>query len=105
MRDLVTACSVSKIRGVLVLDPTEQEAYREDGGVMLAATGMTGEVAQLVTRGRWSDRELKEALEVCLGGCAQLDGASRQALKEAAVEKMKEQRLEEEMLRQREQKS
>lgn len=100
MRDLVTACSVSKLRGVLVLDPTEQETYREDGGVLLAATGMSGEVAQLVTRGKWGDGELKEALELCLGGCGQLDAAAREALKEAAIENMREQHEEAERARQ-----
>jgi exosome complex component MTR3 len=88
MKDLVTACSVSKIKGALVLDPTDQELSREDGGMLMASLGTGGEIAQLVTRGRWTDGELKEALELCLGGCAQLDGAARQALKEAAVEKI-----------------
>ena len=91
MKDLVSACSVSKIRGALLLDPTDQEIAREDGGVLLAAMGVGGEIAQLVTRGRWTDTELKDALELCLGGCAQLDGAGRQALKEAAMEKITEQ--------------
>lgn len=90
MRDLVSACSVARVRGQLLLDPTAQETAREDGGVTLAATGTGGEVAQLVTRGRWSDGELKEALELALGGCAQLDAAGRAALREAEAARMEE---------------
>ena len=94
LKDLVSACRVSKVGGTLLLDPSEQESYREEGGVVLAATGAGGEVAQLVTRGRWTDGELKEALELCLGGCEQLDRAGREVLKEMAVEKIAQQQRE-----------
>ena len=83
MKDLVTACSVSRVKNTLLLDPSTQERGREEAGVLVAATGVGGEVAQLVTRGVWEDGALKEALELGLGGCAQLDEAARQVLKES----------------------
>lgn len=48
----------------------------------------SGELAQLVARGRWTDEQLKEALELALGGCAQLDGAMRQCLRDAAAKRL-----------------
>jgi exosome complex component MTR3 len=84
MKDVVSACSVSKVQGALLLDPTSEESYREEAGLMLAVAGTGGEVTQLVARGRWEDETFKEALELCLGGCTQLDTAAREALREGA---------------------
>lgn len=78
----------SKVRGVLLLDPSDEEASREEAGLTVATAGIGGAISEIMSRGRWSDAELKEALELCLGGCAQLDAAGRQALKEAAVAKL-----------------
>lgn len=43
------------------------------------------QVTQLVSRGQWSSSELKDGLELAMGGCAQLDAAARQCLREAAA--------------------
>ena len=90
----ISPCFISilqaRVRGVLLLDPSAEEASLEDAGVLLAATGVGAEVTQMISRGRWSDAELKEAVELCLGGCAQLDGAARQALRGAAAAKLLE---------------
>lgn len=43
------------------------------------------QVTQLVSRGQWSSGELKDGLELAMGGCAQLDAAARQCLREAAA--------------------
>jgi exosome complex component MTR3 len=109
----------SRIEGGLLLDPSADETYREDGGVLLAYMANSDkvhyflqsdtriksscyavkgkgvdwdvrvrfnmQVTQLVVRGRWPDAELKEALELSMGGCAQLDGAVRQCLIEGAA--------------------
>ncbi len=44
------------------------------------------QVTQLVSRGPWSSSQLREALELAMGGCAQLDALARQVLKTAAAE-------------------
>lgn len=74
----------SKVQGSLLLDPSADEAFREDSGLLLAVTGGSGEVTQVAAHGRWQGDELREGLELCLGGCSQLEAAARQCLKEAA---------------------
>ncbi|KAI7841766.1 hypothetical protein COHA_004632 [Chlorella ohadii] len=86
MFDLVTACSVSRAEGALLLDPTTDEAAREEAGLTLALMPACSEVTQLVSRGPWSSSQLREALELAMGGCAQLDALARQVLKTAAAE-------------------
>lgn len=41
------------------------------------------QVTQAVVTGSWSDGQYKEVLELCMGGCAQLDAAARQCLQQA----------------------
>ncbi len=43
------------------------------------------QVTQLVMTGEWSTSSSKEALELCMGGCAQIDSVVRQCLQQAAV--------------------
>lgn len=43
------------------------------------------QVTQLVMAGEWSDSQSKEAMELCMGGCAQIDSVARQCLQQAAV--------------------
>lgn len=73
----------SLVDGSLMLDPTADEEHREEGSMLLAMLPTSSEVTQLVSRGRWTDQQLKEGLELCMGGCVQLDAAMRQALKDA----------------------
>lgn len=44
------------------------------------------QVTQLVSRGPWTSAQLREAMELAMGGCAQLDALARQVLKTAAAE-------------------
>lgn len=85
MYDLVSACSVSRVGGQLLLDPTADESYHEDGAVLLAMMPTANLVTQLVMTGEWSNSSSKEALELCMGGCAQIDSVVRQCLQEAAA--------------------
>lgn len=43
------------------------------------------QVTQLVMAGEWSNSQSKEAMELCMGGCAQIDSVARQCLRQAAV--------------------
>ncbi|KAL3153408.1 hypothetical protein ABBQ38_011746 [Trebouxia sp. C0009 RCD-2024] len=84
MYDLVSACSVSRVKGQLLLDPTSEESYHEDGTVLMAMMPTASLVTQLVMAGEWSDSQSKEAMELCMGGCAQIDSVARQCLRQAA---------------------
>jgi len=75
----------ARVQGILLLDPTEDETAREDAGMMIAMTGISGEVTEISLRGKWANAELKEAVELCLGGCEQLDAAGRSVLKESVA--------------------
>ena len=44
------------------------------------------QITQLVSRGPWTSAQLREAMELAMGGCAQLDALARQVLKTAAAE-------------------
>ena len=41
------------------------------------------QITQFVLTGTWSDGQYKEVLELCMGGCAQLDAVARQCLQES----------------------
>jgi exosome complex component MTR3 len=84
MRDVVAACGATRAPGgALLLDPSAVEAAAEAAGLVLAATG-GGEIALADARGAWPGATLREAMELCLGGCAQLNDAARACLREAA---------------------
>ena len=58
------------------------------------------QVTQLVSRGPWSSSQLREAMELAMGGCAQLDALARQVLKTAAAEAAARRQQEQQQLRQ-----
>ncbi|KAG2483161.1 hypothetical protein HYH03_017953 [Edaphochlamys debaryana] len=80
LHDLVSAVQVVKCGGQLLLDPSLEEGGAAEGSLLLAAMASTGEVTHMEVRGRWGDGELREGLELALGGCGQLRGAVREAL-------------------------
>ncbi|CAL8463888.1 g3423 [Coccomyxa elongata] len=82
MEDMVSACSVSRVDGHLLLDPTVDEACREDGSALLAMMPSANAVAQVVLRGQWSNAQASEVLQLCMGGCAQIDAYMRQCLRD-----------------------
>ena len=41
------------------------------------------QVAQVVLMGQWSNAQASEVLQLCMGGCAQIDDYMRQCLREA----------------------
>eukprot|EP00803_Ostreobium_quekettii_P000893 evm.model.scf_53EXC.3 EVM.evm.TU.scf_53EXC.3 scf_53EXC:35081-38768(+) len=87
MLDLVSACQVSRVEGRLVLDPSGMEHQAEEGGMTLAAMPTNQEVTQFVVTGEWSSSDIRESLELCLGGCAQVKKVMRQCLIDAHTAK------------------
>ena len=43
------------------------------------------QVSQVVLTGQWSNAQASEVLQLCMGGCAQIDAYMRQSIKEAAA--------------------
>lgn len=86
MFDLVSACSVSLVSGRLLLDPSHYEVARQQAGLLLATTASLSEVTQLAMTGVWSGSQHREAIELALGGCAQIRAGMRDVLLAAADE-------------------
>lgn len=77
------------MEGKLLLDPTAPEAAREEAGLLVAMMPSINEVAALVSRGAWaSSAELQDAIELCMGGCSQLDETMRETLLAAATQRL-----------------
>ncbi|KAK9857944.1 hypothetical protein WJX84_010501 [Apatococcus fuscideae] len=83
MRDLITSCTVSRVDNQLLLDATSDEAFQEDGGVLLAMLPSLGQVTQLLVKGEWAGSELEEAVQLSMSGCKDVDEICRQVLQEA----------------------
>lgn len=95
MRDLVSACSVSRVASsstsstsssTLILDPTTAEEGASDGGVTIAHMAMLGEATQVVVTGSWDGDALDEAIQLAASGCARVDQALREVLRQGAME-------------------
>ena len=43
------------------------------------------QVTDVALAGEWSPKQASEALQLCMGGCAQIDAYMRQTLREAAA--------------------
>ncbi|GBF88956.1 exosome complex component [Raphidocelis subcapitata] len=90
--DLVAACSVSDVSGQLLLDPSAAEAAQQRGGLLLAAMPSLGEVTQLQMSGDWAPGAARDALELALGGCAQLRAGMRDTLLAAEAARQQQRR-------------
>lgn len=74
-----------RLGGAQLLDPTNEEAAGADGSLLLAQMPSAAEVTQLTSSGAWASAEQRDALELALGGCAQLKAVMRDALLAAAA--------------------
>lgn len=72
--------SQAKVGGVLLLDPSASEEASQEGSALMALMPSSNQVTQLVMQGMWSDEDTKEALELCMGACVQLQGVVRESL-------------------------
>ena len=109
MRDLVSACTVTRNRrtttttevpgggadggadggaeggadgpNALLLDPALGEAAAAEAGVTLAYMCRLGEASQVVATGTWDGESLDDAVQLAASGCARVDAALREALR------------------------
>lgn len=82
MRDLVTCCSLARIKGVLYLDPMPAELAAADATATVAVMSRADEVTQMLLSGEWEGDASTEAFELCIDGCAMLDEALRESLRQ-----------------------
>lgn len=105
MRDLVSACTVTRNRrtttevpgggaeggaegggadgpnAALLLDPARGEEAAAEAGVTLAYMCRLGEASQVVATGTWDGESLDDAVQLAASGCARVDAALREALR------------------------
>lgn len=86
---LVAACAVSLTSGQTLLDPSLSESANAEAGLTLALLPRSEEVVGLVGSGAWGQMaSLQEALELAMGGCAQLEELMRETLLLDATKKL-----------------
>lgn len=86
MKNVVSACTITSVDcEVLLLDPSSNEEYHEQNGLVVATLG-SNEVAHVLSWGQWRSEKLKEGIELALGGCAQIEEVVRNVLKEKMSE-------------------
>ncbi|KAL6756474.1 ribosomal protein S5 domain 2-type protein [Haematococcus lacustris] len=85
LMDLAPACQVVRVDGQLLLDPTLAEADQANGSVVLAALPATNEVTLMSVTGTWSALGSRQAVELAMGGCAQLRESMRGTLLDACA--------------------
>lgn len=57
-----------------------------DGGVTIAHMATLGEATQVVVTGSWDSDALDEAIQLAASGCARVDQALREVLREGVEE-------------------
>ncbi|MEM1581988.1 MAG: exosome complex exonuclease Rrp41 [Candidatus Bathyarchaeia archaeon] len=81
MRDLVVACAVGKVNGVLVLDLNDLEDKEGEADLPIAYMPNLGVVSLLQMDGILTIDEFKQALDLAIEGCKQIYKLQKEALK------------------------
>jgi len=81
MRDLVVACAVGKVDGVLVLDLNDIEDKEGEADVPVAYMPNLGFVSLLQMDGMLTVEEFEQALNLAIKGCKQIYKLQKEALK------------------------
>ncbi|MBS7648537.1 exosome complex exonuclease Rrp41 [Candidatus Bathyarchaeota archaeon] len=81
MRDLVVACAVGKVNGVLVLDLNDLEDREGEADLPIAYMPNLGVVSLLQMDGILTIDEFKQALDLAIEGCKQIYKLQKEALK------------------------
>ena len=81
--DLVTACTVSRQPGGVVVDPCQPEVEAEDASLLVTCLPSTQKITQVVTTGEWDLSAHREAMGIAVDGCAQFLPTMQAVLLEA----------------------
>lgn len=82
MKGLISACSVGKVNGHIVLDVTSEEDSYGDADIPVAMINGSGKVTLLQLDGDVTEKELEEALKLAKKGCKIIYEKQREALEE-----------------------
>lgn len=80
LRDVVSACTVAKVAGRIVVDPTAAEERMAEGGLVVALMPSLNEVTQLHQYGELSQQDIADSIELCLDGCNRVHSLMKRAL-------------------------
>lgn len=80
MFDLVSACCVAKVNGVMIVDPTAEEEKMATGGLVVGMMPSLSEITQLYQFGELSQEDIISALGLCEDGCGQIYKLMKQNL-------------------------
>lgn len=84
MKDLVSAVSVGKVGGKVLIDLDKDEEDVEDAtDIPVAMTGRKGEITLLQLDGNVTKKDLLEAVKLAKQGCSKINELQQKALKEA----------------------
>lgn len=78
--DLVSACCVAKVNGVMIVDPTAEEEKMATGGLVVGMMPSLSEITQLYQFGELSQEDIISALGLCEDGCGQIYRLMKQNL-------------------------
>lgn len=81
MRDLVSACAIGKVEGVMVVDLTDIEDKNGEVDLPMAMMPGKGVITLLQLDGRLTVKELEEAIRMGQKACSQIYKVQREALK------------------------
>jgi exosome complex component RRP41 len=81
MRDLVVACAVGKVNGVLVLDLNDLEDKEGEADLPVAYMPNLGLISLLQMDGTLTVDEFKQALDLAIEGCKQMYKMQKESLK------------------------
>ena len=78
--DIIAACEVAKVNGVLIVDPTAHEEAVSTGGLLIAVMPSLNEITQLFQYGEMTQEDINNAIELCIDGCGSVSTIIREAL-------------------------
>ncbi|MCX8204090.1 MAG: exosome complex exonuclease Rrp41 [Candidatus Nezhaarchaeota archaeon] len=82
MKDLVAACAIGKIGGVLVVDPTDLEDKNGEADMPFAIMHGRRKVTLLQLDGLLTYEELAKAIDLAIAACEKIYNAQKEALKQ-----------------------
>ncbi len=99
MRDLVSACAVGKVEGVMVLDLDKEEDNFGEADVPMAIIPRTEEIVLLQMDGHLTVEEFQQGLKMNIDACKQIYQIQKEALKRRYAVSLEEIEVEDEALK------
>jgi exosome complex component MTR3 len=85
--DLIAACSVSRIEGVIVLDPCAEEESHQEGSLTVAYMPSLNRIIHMEQTGEMEMEKTFQAIDLCVDACAQIHKLMAQHLTMSLLKK------------------